>query len=134
MTDYKELCERLMDTGVEDLHGYAAFKVGRLLGEAAEALEALEAHKAAAPLCEKHAPNGGARSGCLVCSGMRLSGALSEIDYVCGEPNEYESSLYDADFDEARVVGRVKALRAKLAEALLRAAMVGCVNSKGDDK
>lgn len=80
-------------------------------------LEALEAHKAAAPLCEKHAPNGGARSGCLVCSGMRLSGALSKIDYICGEPNEYEFSQYDADFDEARVVGRVKTLRAKLEAA-----------------
>lgn len=48
MSDYKELCERLMDTCVEDLHGYAAVKVGQLLGEAAEALEALQARLDAA--------------------------------------------------------------------------------------
>jgi len=69
----------------------------------------------AAPLCEKHQPSGGARSGCLVCAGIKLSAALSRIDYIIGAPNEYQICQYDADCDEDGVVKRVeKAIGVKL--------------------
>lgn len=42
-TEYRELCKRLMETSVEDLHGYAAVEVGQLMGEASEALESMQA-------------------------------------------------------------------------------------------
>lgn len=46
-----------------------------------------------------------------------LHRALSEIDYVCGEPNEMHLSNYDADFDEKRVVAAVKAMRERAEKA-----------------
>jgi hypothetical protein len=65
-----------------------------------------EAEKAGG-FCEQHKPSGGTRS-CLVCGCIRLSSALSRIDYAVGGPNEYGVSQYDAEPDEERVVQRVE--------------------------
>lgn len=81
-----------------------------------EALRAqLAQHKASLPTCEKHKPDRGARSSCVICAGHALSHALSRIDYACGEPNEMECSDYDLHQNEGEVVKRVVALRAQLA-------------------
>ena len=65
------------------------------------------AYRMAAPLCDEHQPNGGARGGCLVCALQRLQHALSRIDYACGEPNEMKCSGYDVHCDEDAVVTNV---------------------------
>ena len=75
------------------------------------AIAELLALRAAAPLCEKHKPNGGTRSNCLVCALIENAYALSRIDYICGEPNEYEVSGYDVHCDQGVVVLRVEKLR-----------------------
>jgi hypothetical protein len=67
--------------------------------------------EAAFPHCEEHKPDGGARSGCLICSIEKLSFALSQIDYACGEPNEMGVSNYDLSYDAEAVVQRVTRLR-----------------------
>lgn len=48
---------------------------------------------------------------------QRLSAALSRIDYLCGEPNEYETSFYDMHMDECAVVTNVETLRKERDEA-----------------
>ena len=73
----------------------------------------LEAWQRAAPLCEQHQPNGGARATCLICALQVLSRAISEIDYLIGKPNEMHVSNYDVHQDEAQVVSRVAALQQK---------------------
>ena len=73
-------------------------------------LETLEIYKKAAPLCEEHKPDGGARGNCLVCGLMKLSAALSEIDYLCGPPNNMHVSDYDIYYDENAVVEKVRKL------------------------
>jgi hypothetical protein len=83
----------------------------RLALKAADELEVLAMHKAETPLCEKHQPRGGARANCLVCGLQELSAALSQIDYLCGEENEYQCSLYDVDCNEERVVEAVRAMK-----------------------
>lgn len=65
-------------------------------------------YKKYAPLCEKHQPNGGCKSGCLICSIQKLTYALSKIDYLCGEENEMECSEFDIWYDENKVVENVK--------------------------
>jgi hypothetical protein len=70
----------------------------------------LAAYKAAAPLCEQHKPDGGHRSGCLVCGLIEYSNALSRIDYLCGGPNEMEVSGYDVHVTPELVVGAVSKL------------------------
>lgn len=70
----------------------------------------LENYKHAFPTCDHHAPRGGFRSECVICSGMKLHWALSRISYVLGEPNEYEMSQYDVDYDVDKVVQQVEAL------------------------
>lgn len=69
----------------------------------------------AAGFCEKHQPNGGSRN-CLVCGCETLSRALSKIDYVIGEPNEMEASLFDVDCNEDRVIEAATRLKAQVAE------------------
>lgn len=64
--------------------------------------------EAAVQLCDKHKPNGGTRSCCVICSGEALSAALSQISYLCSEPNEMGVSPYDAHFDEEAVVDQVR--------------------------
>lgn len=54
-------------------------------------------------------PNGGARNYCLLCSGEKLTKALSAISYVCEKPNKYLVSSYDLLYDEDAVVEQVKA-------------------------
>lgn len=79
--------------------------------------EERDALKAAAPLCGKHQPSGGTRGGCVICSGLKLEAAFSRIDYLCGEPNEQGVSNYDLDYNEDRVVERVRAALAQSADA-----------------
>lgn len=77
----------------------------------------LDAYKRAAPLCNKHQPDGGTRSVCLVCACQKLSAALSRISYLCVEPNEMECGPYDVHCDEGAVVEQVEALVTKIAAA-----------------
>lgn len=80
-----------------------------------ELRDKLAVYEKAAPLCEKHQPNGGTRSGCLVCAGMKFDAALSRIDYLCGEPNEMECSGYDVHKNEDAVVEHVRLLKERFA-------------------
>jgi hypothetical protein len=68
----------------------------------------LDNYKKASAFCEKHIPSGGARGYCVVCTGQKLSAALSAISYACEEPNEYQVSSYDLLYDEDAVVEQVK--------------------------
>lgn len=68
----------------------------------------------ALPTCDKHKPMGGARATCVVCAGIKLSGALSQISYLCGPPNEMEVSEYDTHYDEQLVVEQVRKSIAEL--------------------
>jgi hypothetical protein len=69
---------------------------------------ALAHYKAAAPLCDKHQPDGGARSTCLVCGLQAQSAALSKISYLCGPPNEMECGPYDVHCNEEAVIEEVR--------------------------
>ena len=92
------------------------------LKQTVRSLEAkLEAYAKAAPLCENHKPDGGARSGCLVCGLQEQSRALSAIDYAAGEPNDMRCSVYDTEYDEKAVVERVKDKLAESEAARLKA-------------
>jgi hypothetical protein len=85
------------------------------IGTAAR-LKELEAEverlRKATQLCDKHAPNGGTVSACVICSGQKLSYALSRISYLCEPPNEMEFSSYDLHYNEEAVVAQVERLRA----------------------
>lgn len=87
--------------------------------EARDALLSLSAQNEestkAAGWCEKHKPKGGARN-CLVCACIKLTYALSRIDYALGPKNEMGLALYDTDYDEERVVQAVEQLSAQLKE------------------
>lgn len=72
-------------------------------------------YKAEAPLCEKHQPKGGTRATCLVCVCIKLSAAISRIDYALGEPNEMNVSGYDVHCNEDEVVQRARDVWAELA-------------------
>lgn len=78
-----------------------------------EAREEADLLKKATALCERHAPNGGARAMCVICSGKALHHALSRIDYALGPPNEMGIGFYDVDCDEERVVSEVERLVAE---------------------
>lgn len=64
--------------------------------------------KRLAPLCEEHGSGRGARSGCPYCAIIKLTAALSKIDYLCGPPNEMQCSGYDVHCDENAVVEHVR--------------------------
>lgn len=68
----------------------------------------LEKVTRAFPHCEEHKPDGGTRGGCLVCALIKLSAALSRIDYLCGEPNEMQTSGYDVHCNEEAVIRNVE--------------------------
>lgn len=70
--------------------------------------EELAQLKRLAPLCAEHGSGGGTRSGCPYCRMIQMAAALSRIDYLCGEPNEYECSGYDVHCDEDAVVRHVE--------------------------
>jgi hypothetical protein len=71
------------------------------------ALARIQALEKAAGFCRLHQPDGGERN-CLVCAVEMLSRALSEISYLCGEPNEMHVSEYDTHYSELAVVEQVK--------------------------
>lgn len=71
-------------------------------------------HKAATPLCHEHMPTGGTRGGCVICAQIKLSGALSRIDYACGPENDQQVSDYDVHCDEDAVVAAVVRMRREL--------------------
>jgi uncharacterized coiled-coil protein SlyX len=87
---------------------------------AADALEAqdkrIEELEGAAPLCDKHKPNGGKRAVCLICALQAQSAALSQISYLCVPPNEMEFGPYDLHWDESAVVEQVRAQAKRIAE------------------
>lgn len=96
------------------------------LGEQEEMLlRELNDYKAAAPLCVSHQPSGGARGSCLVCGLIANAAALSQIDYLCGEPNEYGVSFYDVSCDEDGVVGRVERLREQVDDLRIQVRLRG---------
>jgi hypothetical protein len=117
-----------------DIQREAAAELTRLQAEHdadAERLEAaqhiigqlqaeLSQHRASLPTCEKHAPTAGARGRCVICAGEALQGALSQIDYALGEPNDMMCSAYDFDHDEKRVVARVEQVKAELDAARMK--------------
>lgn len=77
-----------------------------------EALQTeVERLQAATQLCDKHAPKGGTVAACVICSGQKLSYALSRISYLCEPPNEMEFSSYDLHYNEDAVVAQVERLR-----------------------
>ena len=65
-------------------------------------------YKHAAPLCDKHQPNGGTRGQCVICAGEQLQHALSRISYACETPNEMQCSSYDVHMNETAVVAQVE--------------------------
>ena len=77
----------------------------------------LAAYKQTAPLCDEHRPQGGVRANCLVCGLIELSHALSEIDYLCDEPNDMHVSSYDVHCDPNVVIAHVQKLKDDLAAA-----------------
>jgi hypothetical protein len=77
----------------------------------------LAEYKAAAPLCAKHQPTGGARANCLVCAAQELSAAISRIDYELGEPNEMQVSGYDVHCNPEPVIVGARNVRRELAKA-----------------
>lgn len=81
-----------------------------------DADELAEALKAGG-FCEKHKPNGGART-CLVCGCQKLHAALSRISYACETPNEMEVSSFDVHCNEDAVVKQVEEMRRKLSIAI----------------
>ena len=70
----------------------------------------LHNYKEAFPVCSEHVPDGGHRSSCLVCDLQKYSNIISRIDYVIGEPNEMEISMFDLDYIPEAVLDRVSAL------------------------
>jgi len=74
----------------------------------------------ALPTCDEHKPRGGARATCIICACEKLSGALSQISYLCGPPNELEVSEYDTHYDEQLVVEQVRKRIAELEAFLLK--------------
>ena len=72
----------------------------------AEAL--LGAYRRSAPLCDEHLSSSGTRSGCPYCAMIKMAAALSEIDYLCGEPNDMHVSGYDVWCNEEAVVENVR--------------------------
>ena len=90
--------------------------------------------RASTQLCDKHQPKGGTRGMCVICAGERLQGALSRIDYACGEPNGMECSDYDVHMSEQAVVERVQAIasRVKVLEDAIALAYghLWCINTE----
>lgn len=62
------------------------------------------------PQCEKHGSGPGMRARCLVCAGMELTAALSQIDLDCDGGNEMNVSGYDLHCDPGEVVRHVQSV------------------------
>jgi len=97
----------------DDTNRYAVLVRAALEAQAGE----IERLKAATQLCDKHAPSGGTRGACVICSGEKLSHALSRISYLCEPPNEMDWSSYDFHYDEDAVVAQVELLKVELLKA-----------------
>lgn len=85
-----------------------------------ETNDELALYKKAFPHCDKHKPVGGHRSGCLICGLIQQADVISRIDYLLGDPNEMECSMFDVDHDEERVLRLAETRIAELQENTAR--------------
>lgn len=107
LPDVAEMVERLRNDHDRNYEDEAADLLEKQAARIAELEKAL-------PTCDEHKPRGGARATCIICACEKLSGALSQISYLCGPPNELEVSEYDTHYDEQLVVEQVRKRIAEL--------------------
>ena len=123
--DYAKVREQL-DAAVRERDERVA-EVRQMHAAFAKAESELDAVRRELPTCYEHRPTCGARSGCLICGMQALSGALSQIDYLCGEPNEMRVSGYDVHCAEDVVVDNVR----KALEAVRKRTIEECIGALG---
>lgn len=76
---------------------------------AIQLLDALDDYKLSTAYCDKHKPNGGARSCCQTCALIEANGVISKCDYAAGPPNEMGVSLFDVEADPIAARDRILA-------------------------